>query len=72
MLDVDDFDKMVVDPKTLKVIGDKPWFIKFFAPWCGHCKTLAPIWADFHKSHGKDINIAKVDCTQKNSQVLCE
>uniref|UniRef100_K1PQT9 Protein disulfide-isomerase TMX3 n=1 Tax=Magallana gigas TaxID=29159 RepID=K1PQT9_MAGGI len=40
----------------------------FYAPWCGHCKKLEPIYrqvADTLKSH--PVKVAKIDCTRFSS-----
>ncbi|EIE27015.1 hypothetical protein COCSUDRAFT_83574 [Coccomyxa subellipsoidea C-169] len=55
-----------------KVADGRVYFIKFFAPWCGHCKKLAPTWsqlADNYKN-SKDVVIAQVDCT--SAKDVCE
>lgn len=50
---------------------DTLWFVKFYAPWCGHCKNMAPAWEQLGKAVADEsgIEIASVDCT--TSKATC-
>jgi thioredoxin domain-containing protein 5 len=52
--------------KTLK---EGPAFVKFFAPWCGHCKKLAPVWKQLARHMQFKVTIAEVNCDEH--QALC-
>jgi len=45
------------------VDGSKGAFVEFFAPWCGHCKSLAPEYEIVGEAFDKEssVVIAKVD-----------
>jgi len=62
-------DVIDLDPTNFDQVlkSELPFFVEFFAPWCGHCKQLAPTWEKVATNLKGVIPVGKVDCSAHES-----
>jgi thiol-disulfide isomerase/thioredoxin len=48
-----------------------PLFVKFEAPWCGHCKRLSPVWDSLLELDLNGARLGTVDCTRQEAEGAC-
>lgn len=55
----------ILTSDNLSKIDEGVWLLKLYAPWCGHCKRLAPTWEELGDAAAAvdGLNVGKVDCT---------
>ncbi len=54
-------------------VAGKTVFVKFFAPWCGHCKKMKPAWDKLMEEYkdSETVLVGDVDCIG-NGKPLCD
>ncbi|KAF8544239.1 thioredoxin-like protein [Trichophaea hybrida] len=63
-LDNKNFKKEIIDSINVAVV-------EFYAPWCGHCQNLKPVYNKLAESLQGIVKVAAIDCDDEKNKRTC-
>ena len=60
------------EKRDVDQLNEGDWLVSFYAPWCGHCKKLAPTWTTLSVEQEGKVKLAKIDCTSDTFSEFCD